>query len=124
MNKKDKSLRDLTDLRGIFGMDPLPEGEQTNRENESTDQRGAQHFNNSKVRIFLDRLKGNKESTRIIGLNLLDDQLKDLSTKLKKQCGVGGTFKEGAILLQGNHREKVKSILESMGFKDVKIAGG
>ena len=46
-----------------------------------------------------------------------------LTNKLKNACGSGGAFKNDQIEIQGDHRERVKSELESMGF-NAKLAGG
>lgn len=48
---------------------------------------------------------------------------KELASKLKAQCGTGGAYKDGRIEIQGDHREKVKKVLEGLGFL-VKLAGG
>ena len=51
------------------------------------------------------------------------DYFSELAKKLKAQCGAGGTYKDGQIEIQGDHREKIKAFLEKQGFK-VKLAGG
>lgn len=67
--------------------------------------------------------RGGKGVTLITGLPLNQEDLKTLAKELKQLCGTGGTVKEGVIEIQGEHREKLKPVLEKRGFK-VKIAGG
>ena len=51
------------------------------------------------------------------------NDLKKLSKKLKNRLNVGGTVKDGDIIIQGNHRDKIMNILQEMGHK-VKRVGG
>ena len=64
-----------------------------------------------------------KTVTTISGFDLDDKSLNLLSKQLKQHCGTGGSVKDGMVIIQGDHRDTVKSLLEGQGYM-VKLAGG
>ena len=65
--------------------------------------------------------RGGKAVSVVSGLPA--DQLKPLCKLLKSKCATGGAIKDQLIEIQGDHREKIKTLLEKQGFQ-VKLAGG
>lgn len=77
-----------------------------------------------KLTVMIDRKqRKGKEVTLIVGFVGLEDDLKDLGKTLKQKCGVGGSTKDGDILIQGNQIKKVMDYLQSEGY-NVKRSGG
>lgn len=74
--------------------------------------------------VSIDRKqRGGKEVTLVEGFVGSDEDLKDLGKTLKSKCGVGGTVKDGEIIVQGNFKMKVAELLQGLGYK-VKLKGG
>lgn len=69
-----------------------------------------------KIRILTDTRRYGKVVTVVEGIDSTDIDLDDLARKLKTRCAAGGTAKEGRIELQGEHKRKVKEVLEELGF--------
>ena len=67
--------------------------------------------------------RGGKSVTLIKNLVLSEEDMKSLAKRIKQDCGVGGTVKDGVIEVQSEQREKIAGILQKLGYK-IKIAGG
>ena len=80
--------------------------------------------NQQDLRVLLDKkARAGKKVTLVIGFAGRQEDLKYLGNLLKSKCGVGGTVKDGQILIQGDFRDKILNILIDLGYK-VKKAGG
>lgn len=70
------------------------------------------------LRVWLDRKqRGGKVVTLVRGFVGSDDDLQELARMLKTRCGVGGAAKEGEIIIQGDHRDRVVELLTRGGYR-------
>jgi translation initiation factor 1 len=73
------------------------------------------------LRIWLEKNhRGGKTATVIKGFIGSEKDLDDLGKTLKQKCGTGGTAKDGEIIIQGDHRDKIFDLLMKMGYKGKK----
>ncbi|HHH53555.1 MAG TPA: translation initiation factor [Bacteroidetes bacterium] len=80
---------------------------------------------NAKLRVWLEKKKRKGKPVSVIsGFDPEYEDLKELAKMLKIKLGVGGSASEDTIMIQGQSRDKIIEILLSLGYKDVKKAGG
>lgn len=74
------------------------------------------------LRIQLDtKQRRGKAVTLVTGFAGTEDDLNDLGKMLKVKCGVGGSVKDGAVIVQGDMRNKVLAILQKEGYKKSRV---
>lgn len=78
--------------------------------------------NQQDLRVWLE-YHGGKAVTIVRDFAGATADLVKLGKELKIKCGVGGTVKDGIIMIQGNQRDKIMKLLAEMGYK-AKKAGG
>jgi len=113
-----KKLSSLSDLGGfVFSTNPDADfSEETSQDKlNPQDQHLEAHFSN--------KGRGGKTVTVIKGFIGIDSELKQLAKILKTKCGVGGSVKDGEIIIQGNYRDKLMQILKNMGYNVKRIGG-
>ena len=77
--------------------------------------------NQQKLRVNIEKNgRGGKTVTLVKGFVGQEDDLKALGKLLKTKCGVGGSVKDGEILIQGDFKEKLIALLKAEGYSNTK----
>ena len=74
-----------------------------------------------RIKIRLERRKWNRPVTVIEGLDTKTMNIGKIAAELKAYCACGGTAKNNQILLQGDHRDRVRDKLVKLGFPEANI---
>jgi len=116
----DKRSKKFNSLEGIvFSTNPEQQYQNYNHIEEDTPDPKSQD-----LRISLDKKqRAGKAVTLITGFKGSLNDLEGLGKKLKQKCGVGGSVKSGAILIQGDFMAKIIDILVADGYKVKKVGG-
>lgn len=99
-------------LNIVYSTNPNFSYETENKEEESTLAKEKQN-----LRVFIEKKsRGGKTATIVKGFIGSEEDLKELAKLLKTRCGVGGSAKDGEIIIQGELKEKVTEILKKEGY--------
>jgi translation initiation factor 1 len=113
MSKKNKNLQDGM----VYSTNP------SFRPNDEEEEAVTLPPGQQDLRVWLEKNhRGGKTVSVVKGFIGTDDDLDDLGKMLKAKCGTGGSSKDGEIIIQGDHRDRIVTLLGGMGYK-VKKAG-
>ena len=103
----------------VYSTDPDYSYDEIQREQQTTRSSSQQN-----IKVQLDKKsRGGKKVTLVTGFVGSENDLKSLGKILKSQCGVGGSTKNGEILIQGDFVERIVKLLIDKGYR-AKRSGG
>ncbi len=114
-----KKFSDFSDLGGLV----YSTGNQSSSSDDTIEENEFKPEEQYLEAHFSNKGRGGKTVTVIKGFKGSEIALKALGKFLKNRCGVGGSVKDGEIIIQGNIRDKVMKILQEEGYR-VKRVGG
>lgn len=103
-------------LNVVYSTNPNYEYENLNEEEDETLEKQQQ-----KLRVSIEKKgRGGKTVTLITGFIGKEDDLKELGKLLKTKCGVGGSAKDGEIIIQGEFKQRIIDLLKAEGYPQTK----
>lgn len=103
-------------LNVVYSTNPNYEYENLNEEEDETLEKRQQ-----KLRISIEKKgRGGKTVSLISGFIGKEDDLKELGKLLKTKCGVGGSAKDGEIIIQGEFKQRIIDLLKAEGYTQTK----
>lgn len=103
-------------LNVVYSTNPNYEYENLNEEEDETLEKQQQ-----KLRVSIEKKgRGGKTVTLITGFIGKEDDLKELGKLLKTKCGVGGSAKDGEIIIQGEFKQRTIDLLKAEGYTQTK----
>ncbi|TDM00445.1 MAG: translation initiation factor [Flavobacteriaceae bacterium] len=113
---KNNKFNSLEDLKSLIPADYVAEKE--------SEEETVEELENQHIEAHLSKKgRGGKTVTLLKGIKGDDQQIKTLAKEIKTFLGVGGSLKDGEIIIQGDYREKIIDFLVNKGHK-VKRVGG
>lgn len=111
---KDQNWKDR--LNVVYSTNPDFQYDVENEAETDTLPKGQQ-----KLRVSIERKhRGGKVVTLITGFIGTENDLKELGKLLKTKCGVGGSAKDGEIIVQGDFKTRIIELLKAEGYKQTK----
>lgn len=118
MAKKKLGLEDLGGF--VFSTDDEFDADQYSEENQEEALKPSEQLLEAH---YSSKGRAGKKVTVIKGFVGPEEDLIALGKELKKKCGVGGSVKDGEIIIQGELRDKVMELLREKGFRVKRIGG-
>ncbi len=100
----------------------FPDHEPSNEPESVVEENHALFIQKEPMICKYEKRKG-KAITLIEGYEGSEEDFKMLAKEIKTKLSVGGTFKDGAIIIQGDYRDKIMNILKDKGFKTKRVGG-
>ncbi len=112
-------------LAALSGLGDLPPGPEGSSRQETAHGADAGAVKSDPLRVLVDRkYRRGKAATIVAGFTGSEEALQVLGKTLKVSCGVGGSVKNGEVIIQGDQRERIVALLLEMGYGNTKKSGG